>query len=315
MKFLATATLALVFMAGCAPERGTEPNPNFLVIGHRGAPEDEAENTLPSFQKALELGASAIETDFCVTADDQIVIWHDRDPDSEIALARQTGAEGLAYVPSVPLPGDPMRKPVDQLTLDELRDNYGYAQMLGTRDTSKYIPTLEEFYDWAGDHPELRAVYLDIKLAPGQTERAKWLFEQAVKGRMGRTGNQDLELRFINPEPDIAGALEAARLKLEPVNVRVARDFEQPGVLAGMKELDLRNASMGITPSWTWIQFSQEVSDVVEARERGEVDSVTVWTLDYSLEMNQMLDYGVDGIMTNDPGALYDAWQESLSDE
>ena len=78
---------------------------------------------------AAAVGANAIETDVCVTSDGVFVIWHDRDPDSIEAVARQTGAEGLAYIPLVAPIGSALRRPVDQLTLEELRQNYGYGDI------------------------------------------------------------------------------------------------------------------------------------------------------------------------------------------
>jgi glycerophosphoryl diester phosphodiesterase len=47
------------------------------VIGHRGASAEAPENTLPSFLRAIEQGADAIELDVHVTADDVPVVMHD----------------------------------------------------------------------------------------------------------------------------------------------------------------------------------------------------------------------------------------------
>lgn len=49
----------------------------FLKVGHRGARAYETENTLESFQKAMELGANAIELDARKTKDGKLVISHD----------------------------------------------------------------------------------------------------------------------------------------------------------------------------------------------------------------------------------------------
>ncbi len=46
-------------------------------IGHRGAPREYPENTLPAFQRAIDLGADAIELDVHVTADGIPVVHHD----------------------------------------------------------------------------------------------------------------------------------------------------------------------------------------------------------------------------------------------
>jgi glycerophosphoryl diester phosphodiesterase len=48
-----------------------------LKIGHRGAGGYEPENTLRSFQRALELGVDMVEADVWLTKDKKIVIIHD----------------------------------------------------------------------------------------------------------------------------------------------------------------------------------------------------------------------------------------------
>ena len=46
-------------------------------IGHRGAPRDFPENTLPAFERAIELGADAVELDVHLTSDSVVVVHHD----------------------------------------------------------------------------------------------------------------------------------------------------------------------------------------------------------------------------------------------
>src|SRR4051812_39752872 len=48
-------------------------------IGHRGAPREFPENSLPSFERALALGADAIELDVHVSSDGVVVVHHDPD--------------------------------------------------------------------------------------------------------------------------------------------------------------------------------------------------------------------------------------------
>lgn len=49
----------------------------FLVAGHRGLPSRCPENTLISFEKALETGVDAIEFDVHLTRDGRLVVTHD----------------------------------------------------------------------------------------------------------------------------------------------------------------------------------------------------------------------------------------------
>lgn len=48
-----------------------------LVIGHRGAMGHETENTLPSIQKALDLGVDMIEIDVFKIKSGEVVVFHD----------------------------------------------------------------------------------------------------------------------------------------------------------------------------------------------------------------------------------------------
>ena len=48
-----------------------------LVIGHRGAMGHETENTLPSIQKAMDLGVDMIEIDVFKLKSGEIVVFHD----------------------------------------------------------------------------------------------------------------------------------------------------------------------------------------------------------------------------------------------
>jgi glycerophosphoryl diester phosphodiesterase len=48
-----------------------------LVIAHRGASAVEKENTLPAFERAIELGADYIELDVQASSDGALVVFHD----------------------------------------------------------------------------------------------------------------------------------------------------------------------------------------------------------------------------------------------
>ncbi|MHA1371607.1 MAG: glycerophosphodiester phosphodiesterase family protein, partial [Promethearchaeota archaeon] len=48
-----------------------------LIIGHRGFKSRYPENTMLSFQKAIETGADGIELDVHLSKDGKIVVMHD----------------------------------------------------------------------------------------------------------------------------------------------------------------------------------------------------------------------------------------------
>ena len=48
-----------------------------IVIAHRGASAEERENTLPAFERAIELGADYVEFDVQASSDGALVVFHD----------------------------------------------------------------------------------------------------------------------------------------------------------------------------------------------------------------------------------------------
>src|SRR4051794_19046481 len=48
-----------------------------ITFAHRGARIDEPENTIPAFRRALEQGASGLETDAWLASDGEVVLAHD----------------------------------------------------------------------------------------------------------------------------------------------------------------------------------------------------------------------------------------------
>ncbi len=84
--------LALLLMTASSSQ-ASEP----LIVAHRGASKDAPENTLPAFELAWEQGADAIEGDFFLTADGQIVCIHDKNTkklaDKELTVAESTFSE------------------------------------------------------------------------------------------------------------------------------------------------------------------------------------------------------------------------------
>lgn len=59
------------------------------LYAHRGAAAERPENTLPSFRRALELGADALEMDLHATSDGVVVVSHDPDGGRLAGVARE----------------------------------------------------------------------------------------------------------------------------------------------------------------------------------------------------------------------------------
>jgi len=97
------------------PVRYSQP----LVIAHRGASADRPENTLSSFQLAIDQRADMIEIDLHLSHDDAIVVRHDPDLTS-LGLRRELRATDLVQIRSLDA-GRGEKIPI----LDEVLDRFG----------------------------------------------------------------------------------------------------------------------------------------------------------------------------------------------
>ena len=101
---------------------GSLPFP--LIIAHRGDGANAPENTIKAFRSAYELGADGIELDVRLTADDQLVVFHDW------KLHRASNGKGL----------------VNHATLEEMRA-LDVGSWFGPQFRGETAPTLDEVFE------------------------------------------------------------------------------------------------------------------------------------------------------------------------
>ncbi|HRN78616.1 MAG TPA: glycerophosphodiester phosphodiesterase family protein [Candidatus Dependentiae bacterium] len=120
-----------------------------LVIGHRGAAGYQPENTLASFEYAIQLGVDMIELDVHVCASGEVVVIHDQEVD------RTTNGTGL----------------VQDMTL------YALQQLNAGND--EHIPTLQEVLDMVN-----RRVKVNIELkGKGTVEKVAAIIQDYVSNK------------------------------------------------------------------------------------------------------------------------------------
>lgn len=110
--------------------------PRPVIIAHRGASAHAPENTLAAFELALRQGADAVELDAKLTADGQVVVFHDQTVD------RTTGGKGR----------------VKDLSLAELR-KLDAGSHFDCAFRGEPIPTLDEVFKAVG-----QLTYINVEL-------------------------------------------------------------------------------------------------------------------------------------------------------
>ncbi|HEX5074047.1 MAG TPA: glycerophosphodiester phosphodiesterase [Gemmatimonadaceae bacterium] len=192
------------------------------VIGHRGSPREHRENTIPSFARAFDAGAEAIELDVHGTADGAVVIHHDA------ATNSRPGDSGPRVV-------------IAETTLSALRE---------IRIANGPIPTLAEVLCLT---PEDRAVFVEVK-AKGIEAAVVSVIRAAAKQCAVHSFDHRVARRVREVAPEIpVGILQTSYPvdPLRPMHDADARDLWQHWELIDRDLVDGVHADGGRVIAWT----------------------------------------------------------------
>lgn len=256
---------------------------DFRIIGHRGAMGIAPENTLASFQAALDSGADVIELDVHLSADGKVVVLHDP------SLVRLTGKIGY----------------VSELSLNELKQLNVAANFKGdSRYGVQTMPTLQEVYDLVSGKC---GVNVEIKL--GQDGKRYPGIEQKVVEII--RDNDAIEATIVSSF-DFATLLEISALESDlKRTVIISTDYfksfflktQGSGKPAQVVE-DLSSYGFkGVAVQKDFL--SEELLSLL--KEAGF--TVSVWVVNDTDEMWQWFDRGIDMITTDRPDLLVQAFR------
>lgn len=251
------------------------------VIGHRGAAGVAPENTVESIRRGVRAGAQAIEIDVHLSADGHLVAIHDDTVD------RTTDGSG----------------PVEEMTLEEIRQldaGYGFTPDRGRsfpyRGTGVRVPTLDEAVEAAAGLP----MVVEVKSPASGEALGAWLATRRDDGPGGR-GPADHE-RFIvggfereavEPAADRAAWRCATRADLIPFVL-----LGKVGIGAPLRS-DLDAIMLPIRKGPLRLVTRRFVR---RAHDRGL--GVFVWTVNRPDVMRELLDLGVDGLISDVPARV-----------
>jgi glycerophosphoryl diester phosphodiesterase len=244
-------------------------HPAPLAFAHRGGTEAAPENTLAAFRAAYDLGYRYLETDAHLTADGAIVAFHDE------RLDRVTDGSGA----------------IADLPLARVR-----AAKVGG---SEQIPLLSEILDAFPD----AKVNIDAKSDAVVEPLAALLRERDAVSRVcigSFAANRLLRMRSLLG-PQLCTSMspaEVARLVIASRTTALAGSRSVPCAQVPLR----RELSVPGGGRTTVTIVGRRL--VRTARRLGV--QVHVWTVDDPVEMERLIDLGVDGIMTDRPSVLKD---------
>jgi len=267
----------LALMRECEPAVVLLHEKRPLVIGHRGYAAAAPENTLPSFRLAQLAGADLVELDYHVSRDGVPVVIHDPTLDRTTDAVARWGGRDLRVAD---------RSAAELATLDA--GAWFDARFAGTR-----LPRLSEAV--AAIAPP--AVVLIERKGGDAAGCARFLREH---GLVNRVVVQSFDWEFL-------GALHALvpEQVLGALGPRDHRDGRR--LTAAEQALDATWLTQAAATGASVVVWSRAVTaDAVRlAHDQGL--KVWVYTIDDPAAAQTLLAFGVDGIITNNPGLIWKA--------
>lgn len=292
------ATAGMVSPALAAPtalEQQYEDLASFQIIAHRGASGYAPESTLEAFTQAHEQGADYLEMDAQLTADGKLVVFHDD------TLERTSDGSGH----------------INDHTLAELKAldvgswfNEAHPQRASEAFSGTSLATLTEVFDTFGHNARY---YIEVKspeLNPGLEEALLARLEEYDMIRSGRVLVQSFSQPSLLQLHEQSPSLPLVQLLwYYPDEDNAAQLKEWTDVTPGSNRVDdadfaaIADYAVGIGTNLTY--EGEPVIDADFVRQAQDNDlRVHIYTANDPEEMQQLLDWGVDGIFTNYPDRL-----------
>lgn len=304
-------------LGGCAS--------TFDLQGHRGARGLMPENTLPAFAKALEIGVTTLELDTNVTRDGVVVIAHDSvlNPD-------------LARIPDGKWLETPVNKrlsifsltfaQLQQYDVGRLKPGSKYAERYpeqqaidGTR-----IPRLADLFALVRQSGNERVRFnIETKLSPFERDTTPGP-EAIVDALLGvitaekmrsRVTIQSFDWRTLKiaqqRAPEIPTVYLSAQQKfLDTIN---AEGREGSAWTAGLNVREFGGSVARMVKAAGGAVWSPYFGDVDQAKIR-EAQAlglkVIVWTVNQAKDIERMLDWKVDGVISDYPNRVREAMEK-----
>ena len=283
------------------------------VQGHRGARGLFPENTLPAFERALELGVTTLELDCGVTKDGIVVIVHDRTLNPDVTRDAKgywlEGGPAIAHLTYAEL---------SQYDVGRLRPHSSYARRFprqqsidGTR-----VPRLADLFALVSARGN-QSVHFNIETKISPLAESETVSPEAFAEALLRTvAAAKLEPRVTIQSFDWRTLQVVQRLAPHIPTVYLTAEQGSPNNISA-SEASPWTAGFQVTANggslprtikaaggavWSPDYRDLTLTRLREAQRLGL--KVVVWTVNSEADMRRLIAWGVDGIISDYPDVL-----------
>jgi len=294
----------LLSLALCAPVFA------FDLQGHRGTRGLAPENTLPAFEKAMRMGVDTLELDVGLSADHVLVISHD--PYLNPLLVRDAKGEWLSGTKG-PLIRSLTYAQIQTYELGRIKPGTSYATQFSTQEAvdGTRMPTLASLFERVKTLGSKVRFNIETKIDPTQandTVSPEVMTQALVKlvrdaGMASRVTIQSFDWRTLQLAQVIAPEIPTAYLSFQ----NASNDTITSGLwTAGYKIADYADipAMVKAAGGAIWSPNGGAVSEDLVKKAHAVGLQVLPWTINNPTEMDRLIGWGVDGIISDYPDRL-----------
>ena len=283
---------------------------------HRGGRGLRPENTLAAFENAIRIGVTTLELDIAVTADGVAVISHE--PALYPGTARD--ADGRWLKETGPLILSLTLAELQRYDVGRLNPDLAYGKPFATQQAAdgQRIPTLASLFALVR-RLGANDVQFDIetKVFPNRPNDtvAPDVFVKtllaviAEAGMTDRVMIQSFDWRTLELVQRLAPRMRTVYLTVQSRN---ASNVDDPAWTAGRLARDYASVAAMVKAAggtiWAPNFASIDASGAMRAHELGL--QLIPWTVNEPADMRRLIDWGVDGIITDYPDRLRDVMRE-----
>jgi glycerophosphoryl diester phosphodiesterase len=287
-------SLGLLSAAGAAAQGPVPVRAGFDVQGHRGCRGLMPENTIPAMRRALDLGVTTLEMDIAISQDKQVLLSHD--PFLNADFMRTPTGQPLAKSeePNYRLYAMPYADIRRYDAGGAGNPNFARQEKLQT-----YKPLLAEVIDSAEayarrKHRPAPHYNIETKLAPAGDDRLHPAPEEFVRLLMAVVVAKGVQDRVIIQSFD-PRSLEVLH-RTYPAQQTALLVQNQLGLASNLQRLGFRPTIY--SPAHQLVTSAL----VQECHQQGI--KVVPWTVNSAAEITQLVQHGVDGVITDYPDLL-----------
>jgi glycerophosphoryl diester phosphodiesterase len=282
MRYLLIACIFTLF--------NCHPNQTMDIQGHRGCRGLYPENSLPAFSKAIHLGVHTLELDVVISKDHKVVVSHEPYMNHEIAL----DVYGNEITKENELSYNLYEMPYDSIQMYDCGSKV-HPRFPEQKKMKVYKPLLEDVIA-LGDSMTNKTIRYNIEIkslpeydgvySPNVEEFVQLVVEVVrTKNISERTTLQSFDLR----------ALEMIKQQVPDITIALLVD-DNESIQQKMKALSFQ-------PDILSPYFKLLTAESVREFQTKNL-KVIPWTLNDISDMQQMIDFKVDGIITDYPDRL-----------